>query len=51
MLRLLPALQELPAEVWKRLADDGLAERTGKRTWLLLAGRIPKKIMKAARRR
>lgn len=37
--------------VWKRLADEGLAERSGKRTWRLLAGKIPKKVMKAARRR
>ena len=43
--------QDARTNYFAKLGKEGLAERTGKRTWRLVAGKIPKSIMKAARRR
>jgi hypothetical protein len=44
-----PRCKQCPA-AYKRLANAGYAERTGKRTYLVLE-KVPKKAMKAARAR
>ena len=44
-----PRCKRCPA-AYKRLANAGYAERTGKRTYLVLE-KVPKKTMKAARAR
>lgn len=45
-----PRCKKCPV-VWKRLQAEGLAKRKGKREWKPTDGKIPKRVMKAARSR
>lgn len=44
-----PRCRDCPV-VWRRLEKEGLVERVTKRVWRLREGKVPKAVMRAARR-